>query len=155
MDPLIARPEFVDSISQVIRFWSAEFIPEFREPADSLGALKLHLLWQRIEPPEEGKRAVLVSVKVDFGAAQASMLLCSHFWEHRSMYQSWQEEANSPPSHAISRQHAWRRPRSDPLGPILARARLRPAITVRAATPSTTGRRRVVPGRTSCHKGFC
>ena len=79
MDPLIARPKFVDSISQVIGFRSAELITEFGEPADSLDAFKLNLLWQRIEPSEEGKRAVFVPVKVKFDAGQASTPLCSHF----------------------------------------------------------------------------
>ena len=86
MNPLIARPEFVDSVSQVIGVWPAEFITEFGEPTDSPDALKLNLLWQRIEPSEEGKRAVIVPVKVNFDTGQASTPLCSHFWQRRSTY---------------------------------------------------------------------
>jgi len=95
MDPLIARPEFVDSVSQVIGVWPAEFITEFGEPTDSLDALKLNLLWQRIEPSEEGKRAVFVPVKVNFETDQASTPSCSHFWQRRSTYMNSNRQVSS------------------------------------------------------------
>lgn len=79
MDSLIARAEFIDAVSERIGFRPPEFVAEFSQPADPRGALELNLLGQLVEPSEEGKRAVVVTLKINLGAGQPSTLPCSHY----------------------------------------------------------------------------
>lgn len=78
VNPLVAGAQFVDSVSQVVRLWPVQFVPQLCKAADPLRALDLYFLWQRIEPSNQWDRTVLVFVKTDFSVCRRS-LLCSHY----------------------------------------------------------------------------
>lgn len=53
VDTLQARPEFVDTISQEIRFRTAEFVAKLTEPLQSQKAFILCFLRQLLEPVQD------------------------------------------------------------------------------------------------------
>jgi hypothetical protein len=80
VNALVACPQFKDCVSKVIRLRPAKFVSHFRKAADSGSTLELNFPRQLIEPLQQRKQPVRVSVKIDFGSGQAGTFLCSHFW---------------------------------------------------------------------------
>jgi len=73
--PLYPNSQFVDAVSEIVRFGAAEFVPQFLEPLDPDSALVLSLGRQGVQPFKHRYRAVIFLIERHMGFRHGIVLL--------------------------------------------------------------------------------
>ena len=87
MDSLVTGAKFIDPISQEVGFWTAKFIAERGEAADSVDAFEACLDGYPVQPLEQRDFTRTLSVEMDIGTRHP--LPVSMFSFLRTMFKGW------------------------------------------------------------------